>query len=835
MSASPFELFRRNLKPLMIALMILAMISFVVLPAVDSWMRTAGPGPGGRSGTVASYKGGDFQLERVDRFTRNHYNTVQFLLALAERTIELGGMPAVPGFDYDTQQNQVTSLGINSQPSKETSVTAMVYANRAREMGLDLQHSAIDVWLRQFSDEKLSEDEILLVLRRSTERQLGQHDMREQLRTHLLANVVQQTTISGLIGSDRDTVPPAQKFDLFLRLNRRAKVVAFPVLVDDYLAKVGGKPTEKEIKETYEAGKDKYVDEDPDVPGFRQRQSATFEVVWGNFTNVTERLAAEIPEDQLKAEYDRQVADGAFVIEEEEETAQEETAENGQAEGSVKDGNDDVKAEQPEQPASEGQEPPMTEQPSESAEPKANDPEKDANNEVGADEVGADDSSQPESSSDAAPQAEQPPADDGAGNNDSAHRFSSSTVRLVAFQEAAAEPTGDDGDSASQPASDASEAEVPDSGSPDADADASDVETPAQDNDATADDQPSTTDADAPMQQEPADPADAEAAPQPAPAVRPFEEVRQQIAEQLATPQAFTKVREGIEQIGQVMKRYSNDKAIYDFSVEDGTVTEDPPERPNLRELAERLGLEYEEIGPHDIVSIQETAVGGSMQLSGQFQAGASFPQLMFGTAEPDFSPVETMDFRSGSSFVSWRTEQTPDRVPPLVEVEEEVVAAIQNLKARALARAAAEDLADKANKSPETPLADLVPEDRREFVFTELGEFPWMLWLGPGRMPMVWNLEQLNRAGEDFMRVVFTQPLGQHGVAANETRTVYYVVQTVERTPEVEQLQKQFMQASERGSVRDMVTSQTIELNQAYQRAFVDQLGLKFNEDDQE
>ncbi len=331
----------------------------------------------------------------------------------------------------------------------------------------------------------------------------------------------------------------------------------------------------------------------------------------------------------------------------------------------------------------------------------------------------------------------------------------------------------------------------------------------------------------------PAEEPTEEAAGEEEPKVRPFEEVRDQVAEQLVTAEAFTKVREGIAEVAEKMRAFSIDKAIYDAELEDGTVEGEAPTPPDLEALATELGLDYQSVGPHSAQSIQETPVGSSAVMSGQFQMGATFPQLMFGDGEGLFSPVETMDFRSGATFVSWKVAETEDRIPPLAEIEDEVVGAIRYAEARKLAQQAAEALAEKANAAPDQPLSEIVPADRKEFVYDDLGEFPWMLWLGPGRMPMIWNLEKLNRVGNDFMRQVFTQPIGEYGVAPNEPKSVFYVVKTTERSPDAETLRAQFMQATERNSVQDMVRQQTFEISQGYQEKFSEELGLEWNEEE--
>ncbi|QEG41381.1 hypothetical protein [Roseimaritima ulvae] len=871
MSTSPFELFRRNLKPLMIALTVLAMLAFVVLPAVDSWVRQGGPG-GGDNAVVASYKGGEFTTGPVNKFTQNHYRTLQFLQELALETAQAGGTLKVPGFEFDEQRQQISQWGINSQPSAPTSVSVQLDAQRALDLGFDLDHSAVKVWLNNFSDNKFTDTQINQILRRATDRQMGQHDMLEQLRMHLLANAIQQTSLAGLYASGRSTIPPAEQFALYKRLNERAKAIAYPVLVDDFLADTNATPSEAEIQRVYDEGRDAYPNETSDKPGFRRRSAAKFEVVSGDFETFISRLAAEVPEEKLREEYDRQVAAGGFVVpdsmpgentvppgdvppNESDEAAEEQPAEP--AEGSPAEPMEDTPAEPaeetPAEPAEETPAEPMEETPAEPAEETPAEPAEETPAEPAeetpaepaeetpaepAEETPAEPAeetpAEPAEETPAEPMEETPaepaeetpaepaeetpaepaeetpaepaeetpaePAEETPAEpeaEDQSSRMAGSEVRLVAFR----------------PQEDAADTE------PQAD----EPETPADEPEAPADEPEAPAD-------EPEAPADEPKAPA---KVRPFEEVRQQIAEQMVTPDAFSKVRDGIAKVKEVMRKYSVEFAIYQAAVEDDTAEGPAPERPDVEALAKQYGLSYELIGPHDAVSIQDTDVGQSAVMTGQFQMGASFPQLMFGGQEGLYSPVETTNFRSGQSFVSWKTEQTPDEVPVLVEVRDEVIAAIRYQEAQELARKAAEELAAEANASPDKPLQEIVPEDRQEFVFDDLGEFPWMLWLGPGRMPMIWNLEALNRVGDDFMRQVFTQPLNEYGVAPNETKSVYYVVKTTQRTPEPEKLRDQFMQATERDTVRGMMTQETLELRQAYQIELTEQLGLEFNEDE--
>ena len=64
MSNSPFEIFRRNLKPLMVLLTGLALFAFVVLPVMDTYMRSGAAGTS--DAVVASYGSTKLTQSRVE-------------------------------------------------------------------------------------------------------------------------------------------------------------------------------------------------------------------------------------------------------------------------------------------------------------------------------------------------------------------------------------------------------------------------------------------------------------------------------------------------------------------------------------------------------------------------------------------------------------------------------------------------------------------------------------------------------------------------------------------------------------------------------------------------
>ena len=215
MSSSPFEIFRRNLKPLMVLLTGLAMFAFVVLPVLDSYMRRGVTGGGDE--VVASFDGVELTRGRIDYFTRNHNSTVRFLRELAEATIARNGYPRTAGFVQNEQTGRIESIGINEAPSVESTIRTIQFAHLANQSGFALDDVAIQTWLEQFTDAKLSDSEINGLLVKTTNYQMGQYHLYDQLRTQLLADLYVRSAFASLIDGRMPMLTPAEQWDTFLK------------------------------------------------------------------------------------------------------------------------------------------------------------------------------------------------------------------------------------------------------------------------------------------------------------------------------------------------------------------------------------------------------------------------------------------------------------------------------------------------------------------------------------------------------------------------------------------------------------------------------------------
>ncbi len=819
MSSSPFELFRRNLKPLMVLLTLLALISFVVLPSVAMYQQR-NAGMAGSETRLASYDGGNFDAAKVGYFTRAHYMMVQSLAQLAEITISKGGTPRVANFQYNEQAKQIVNLGINSQPGDATSVRTMMFAAEAKKAGLDLDDTAIQSWLAAYTDGRLSDAEINGVLANATRNQMGQFQLYEQVRTHLLSEAFQRQAMSGLAVNNRPIVTPAQQWDLFLRLNRQAKADAFAVPVADFVAQTSDKPPATEINRVYQEGKDRFPDEQSSLPAFRRPYTANFEVLTGSLEEFIKRELPNFSEEQLRQEYQRRLDGGDFKMP---ELPPEEPA----------------PADKPAEPADKPAEP--TDKPADTPAEKQADPaDKPADRPA---EKPAEPTEKPAEPTEKPAEPAEKPADEPAPKPEENGAIAPKAVMLIAAKaQEAADPAKPD-EPAEKPAEPAEKpadapAEKPADAPTDKPADAPTDKPADAPTDKPADapaekpaDAPAEKPADAPAEK-PADapaekPADAPAekpADAPAPKLRPFEDVRDEVARSLALPPAREKLDRAITEVDKAMRGYFNAKAIA------GNDPAKQPTRPDLKKLADSVGMTHSETGLRDARQIQDLPIARSFGLGSGMQRGSGFLQTMYIDQPPAFSPLRTVDDQAGVSFVSWKTEEKAASIPTLNEATDEVIAAIRFAEARKLAKAHAEKMAAEFNKS-DKPVAELITENQKPLLFENLGPFSWMNSFGFGMQAFIGNVPQLDNVGEDFMRAVFTGEPNRWGVAPNMSESVYYAVRPTEFSPSTEELHSRFTQLIQRLQASSLAVEEVVKIRDGYYEALDKKTGFKWNE----
>ncbi len=193
-----------------------------------------------------------------------------------------------------------------------------MFAAEATKAGFDLDDSTLQVWLERYTDGMISNSDINGMLMKSTQNQMGRPHLYEQLRTHLLANVFLNRGYSGLfMGEGPMSGPlmtPEEQWSNFLKLNRKAVVSAYGVLVNDYLDQTNPSPSEAEVAEMYEQGKDRDFSDQSPEPAFHRRYSASFAYLVGNYQNFLDQEVAKLSEEVLRAEYEKRLKGGEFQV-----------------------------------------------------------------------------------------------------------------------------------------------------------------------------------------------------------------------------------------------------------------------------------------------------------------------------------------------------------------------------------------------------------------------------------------------------------------------------------------------------------------------------------------
>ena len=780
MSSSPFELFRRNTKTLMVFLTLLALFSFVILPSVAMYQQNSMGGGGMAAGRLATFKDGEYDATKTNYFTRNHYATVQFLRDLAELTMSRGGSPKVADFQYNTQQNAIQSLGINSRPGTRASVRTLMYAAEAKKKGLELDDTAIQNWLTLFTDGRLSDSEINAVLAQSTRNQMGQVQLYEQLRTQLLASVYQREVMGGLSAAGLPIVPPAQQWELFLRLNRQAVVDAYAINVADFVEQTNAKPSDAEIQAIYNKGKNAFPDDESAAPAFRRPFAANFEYLAGNLDDFINREIANLTAEQVNAEYQRRLEGGDFKLPDTPlETAPSET---------------------PETPAVTEETPAATEET-----PAANE-EAPAETEAPATTEASATTEATPATTEATPAAVEEPAAVPAETpaaGDSGQTAPDRSVRLVAMQ---TEPVADDADAETAPTADAPTG--PAAAEPAATTEAATTDAPAE-----------TPAVETPAGETPA--ADA-----PSPAVDSFENVRPQLERSMALQPALEKLGVAMNEVEKVMQTYFNERTIA------GNDAAKQPKRPDLKALGEKLGMRYVETGLVDFFQARQDPIAQSFGTGrGGMQRGESFAQTSFQPTRAEFKPLQTVDDQAQISFVSWKTESRDEFIPTLKEIRDEVIATIRLAEARKLARAAA-DAKAKEFAATDKPIKELIGEDRANLYFQAVGPFSWMTSLGFGMQSFVSAVPELDRVGDDFMRQMFSSERNAWGVAPNMPESVFYVVRPVEFSPSTDELHQRFAQVGQRMQTTSLAVEEALKIRDAHYKMLDEQVNFEWNED---
>ncbi len=303
--SNPLATFRKHRTFWMAGLVLVAILSFIVVPAIQQASTLMINDVG--NAVVVRWKGGQITESDLAYNRAQHGRVMRFLTALARKVIEAGGMPGIPGFDYDPQQKQIRSLGIPEFNSDIAQCRTRILAARAKQLGIEFSDEAVDAFIKDFCNRKIPRDDFKALFEETTDKQLSQFDLYQQLKIEMAAVVMERLALAGVNNGGLPLLTPGKMWQNYLRLNQSARIEAFPVATEDYKKQVTGEPTSAELEQLYSQGSQ--IEPAPGIsaPAFRRRYKANVEFVSGSWNKLVDQEKGKISEEKLRAEYDRQI------------------------------------------------------------------------------------------------------------------------------------------------------------------------------------------------------------------------------------------------------------------------------------------------------------------------------------------------------------------------------------------------------------------------------------------------------------------------------------------------------------------------------------------------
>jgi len=747
--------FRKHRKVLLAVLTLLAMLSFVFLPTIMEIMQT---GRRGRNPVVVkTTKYGSLTERQVDGLLRQRQRLYAFLRQLHDVVRTKGGRG-------DAIREALNSFGA-SPANEEAAVENWLHAMRAEELGFKVSEKAVNEYLASLTEGKAGNDDVRQILQRM---RMSQGQLFEGLRNELLALRFAQTFWISLAAAT-----PAQRWEYYQQLNRRAKIEAVPVPAARFVDKVAP-PSEEDLRAFFEKYKDRLPDPNSPDPGFRephridvQYLKATVETFMepGAITDEAIRNYYEENKDRL---YKDALPEAPAPATPKPDSTQGDTP---KTENTPKPEPAKPEPTKPEPTKPEPTKPEPTKPEPTKPEPTKPEPTKP--------ELG-----KPESPKSEPPKADAPKAEPiKSAPPEAAPGKSSALPRRSPFRLVAAEKT-----SASElPKLDApAQAEPSASGSKQAKTEpaSSKPEPSASKPDAASKPDVATPKADAAAPKaEAAAPSKPEAA-KPAPVkYKPLADVQDEIRKTLAREAAEAKIRDVLRRLQDRLAQYETQWTIYDSLEPEKKASTSPPVRPDFIALAKEHRLVAAQTGLMSALQMRETDIGKSMT-----EDGTSFIEAAFHKSALAFRPGLSQD-NDGHSYLFWKTDDAPERVPEFDEpgVRQRVLDEWNLFHARTLATQEAERLAAEARKAGK-PLAEAFA-GRKDIQVLAPSPFTWLTfgnvpaWFRM-RPPQLSEVNGIPGVGTDFMRAVFALKPGEIGLATDRPKSTVYVVRLVEYAP---------------------------------------------------
>lgn len=808
----------------MAAAVLIAILSFVVAPMLQSFTgRGSVSGRRDANAKAASWSGGSITQDQLDIELGELAVANTFLKKLAFDVREKGGFPKVPEVRPD-----FALVGITPDTRDPSSILERkILAAEANRMGIHFDDQSVKTFLQKFVDGKLSGEQIQKALREVSGGRMSLVDFNRLMKEELAKNAVLRLANGGQRYEERANAqglptavlsPPSKNWQYFTRFKRRASVETYPVFVKDFEESIDGKPTDKELRELFEKGKELTRINQPILtePAFMTPELADFEFIACDIEKIIDEEKTKITEELLRSEYERRAKEKVFDVPltEEEKKALQEKIEQEKKEQQAKEpapanlpptlDNPDSPAPAP-APAAEPAPAPATEPaPAPAAEPA------------------------PAPAADPAPAPAAEPAPPPAANPQSSFTQNQAS-RLVSFQDPAPVPPVE------VPAPVQPAAETPAPETPAAVPQATEV--PA--NPVPANPLPATAlpAAALPATENPsvAPSAAPQATPPEAPAVpmrtQSFEEVKEALARELAAGPAFRVLEQRVNEMRDLMETYAANRRAWERAVAEKDTSMKEPEMLNLQQIADKYGFQFGRTGLVDVRTASSLPIGRSRVSRGPRMQPFEFPNLIRFAPNPNesdslgnlYMPLQSTALLT--RYLFWKVAHEASSTPSFETARESVTSVWKMQRAAEKAESKAKAIATKASSAS---LAESLESDTERGLVVRPTPFSWFNPLMADFDIQLSNVENLKPLDNDFMEKVFAAEPGTTLVASDAAKEIYYVVKVLDFSPSEEDLMLSFSAAPNTGGVQNVSNMESSSLIRSWFSTVQKQLGFQ-------
>jgi hypothetical protein len=727
--------------------------------------------------TYAQLDGLRASRELVDRFLRNI--TAQTVIAQLEKglidpRLREQAMDQLYGFWRQSL------MGRSKAGPEAAAIETFVLAKRAEELGMVVSDRAINELLKQITDNSLDSIALEAAIKdlQGGRRRVSVARLFDAIRTEMLASKLSQLFFQSL----RD-VTPAQRFEYYQSLNRKAKAEIMPLSVTSFVNQVTTEPTNEELRAYYDQYKNRFPDPASSEPGFKEPKRASFQYYKADFAKFKDEFKSKVTDAEIAEYYEQNKAQFRAVELPTDKETQKDTDIEPKGDDTSPEKKDDAKRQEEakteedksaDSPATPEEKPPAgdAEKPADSSPPKSEpteDPESSPKNPPG----------QPQSA------------------------LGRGVIRLVS------QATTVDEEAPTEPAKPAETPPAAEPASAKTDAEKSQVAPPAKA------DVPAEGQETPPAVSDRADAKAEEAAKgdeKPAEEIKyePLEKVADTIRDTIAAQKATARIIEIFDELQAAMRRYADERDLHSSRQEAKSAAAAPPQF-RFEELAKAKNIEAKTL---DLVTAAEAAKTDIGQVQrrvrqSQFEFRSEpFSEFAFSDSLVTYKPEVGQDEGEGNGYLFWKTAAQKASVPPLDKIRDQVILAWKLFKgrppaqepARELARKRAKELADQA-RAAQKPLKEVFA-DQADLKVTETTPFTW-LTMGSVPLdqfsvqPRMSEVDGVELPDEAFMEAVFKLSPGEIGVAMNQPQDTVYVVRLIEYEPSLDDMRTAFASES--------------------------------------